>query len=249
MLLSGKKALVTGAARGIGRAIALKLAEHGADVMVNYLRNETSAEEVRALIEARGSRAHVVKADVGRPQAVKTMFERVREEFGTLDILIHNAALGSFNSITEVNVLHWNVALDVNARALLLCSQEAAPLMDQNGGKIIGISSVGSHRCIPQYGAIGVSKAALECLIRYLAVDLAPRGIRVNGVAGGLVDTDAVRLHPQYQRLSQEVAARTPAGRIGTAEEIARVVLFLTSDESNWIYGQTIIADGGLDLL
>ena len=149
----------------------------------------------------------------------------------------------------DIEVFHWNVSLDVNARALLLCSQEAVPLMGPNGGRIIAVSSLGSHRYMPEYGAIGVSKAALESLIRYLAVDLAPRGIRVNGVSGGLVDTDALRLHPQYERLMRGAPRRTPAGRMGTPDDLANVVLFLTSHRADWITGQTIIADGGLDLV
>ncbi len=249
MSLKGKKALVTGGSRGIGRAIVLTLAEQGADVIINYLRNDAAANEVKALVEAKGCRAHVIQADVGRPKAIKVMFAEIEQEFGTLDILVHNAALGVFKPMMELEVFHWNVSLDVNARALWLCSREAAHLMEGRRGKIIAISSIGSRRYIPQYGAIGVSKASLEALIRYLAVDLAPQGIHVNGVAGGLVDTDALRLHPQYEKLKAEGVSRTPAGRIGTPEDLAKVVLFLTTPESDWIYGQTIIADGGLDLL
>lgn len=249
MSLKGKTALVTGGSRGIGKAIALKLADNGADVIINYLRNDDAANEVKTLIEAKGSQAHIIQADVGRPKAVKAMFDEMREKFGTLDILVHNAALGTFKPVMDLEVFHWNVSLDVNARALLLCSQEAVPLMEGRRGKIISISSLGSHRYIPHYGAIGVSKAALETLTRYLAVELAPKGIRVNGVSAGLIDTEALQLHPHYEKLKQEGVSRTPAGRIGTPDDVARVVLFLASDESSWIYGQTIIADGGLDLI
>jgi len=248
-LLAGRTALVTGGARGIGRAIVLKLAEHGADVVINALRNVEAAEEVKGLAEKCGVRAHVVLADVGKPKAIQAMFEEVKERFGGVDILVHNAALGAFKPLMDIEVFHWNVSLDVNARALLLCSQEAAPLMERGRGRIIAVSSIGSRRYTPQYGAIGISKAALEATIRYLAVELAPRGIRVNGVSGGPVDTDALRLHPQYERLKQEGASRTPAGRLGTPGDLASVVLFLASEGSDWIYGQTIIADGGLDLV
>lgn len=247
--LTGKTALITGGSRGIGRAIALTLAENGAEVIINYLQNHTAAQEVKALVEAKGSRAHLIQGDMGRPKAIQAMFEEVHTRFGSLDILVHNAALGVFKSIMEIEVFHWNVSLDVNARALLLSSQAAVPLMEGREGKIIAISSLGSRRYIPKYGAIGVSKAALETLIRYLAVELAPRGIRVNGVAGGLIDTDALRSHPDYARLKTEGVSRTPAGRIGTPDDLAKVALFLASDESNWIYGQTLVADGGLDLI
>jgi enoyl-[acyl-carrier protein] reductase III len=247
--LAGKKALVTGGSRGIGRAIVLKLAQQGADVVINNLRNAAAAEEVKALAEKEGVRAHIIQADVGRPKAIQAMFQEVAERFGGLDILVHNAALGTFKPLMDIEVFHWNISLDVNARALLLCTQEAARMMEPGRGRIIALSSIGSHRYTPQYGAIGISKAAMEATIRYLAVELAPRGIRVNGVSGGPVDTDALRLHPQYDRLKQEGAARTPGGRLGTPEDLASVVLFLASEGSDWIYGQTIIADGGLDLV
>lgn len=249
MLLAGKKALVTGGARGIGKAIVLKLAENGAEVVINYLRNDEAARETQALAERAGARAHLAKGHVGRPPAVRKIFEEVKERMGALDILVHSAALGVFRPITEIGVLHWNVSLDVNARALLLCTQEALSLMEGRNGRIIGISSLGSHRYTPHYGAIGVSKAALETLIRYLAVELAPKGIRVNGVSGGLVETDALRMHPHYQEQKEDAIRRTPAGRIGTPEDIASVVLFLASAQSDWIFGQTIVADGGLDLV
>lgn len=247
--LQGMTALVTGGGRGIGRAIVLQLVDHGADVIINYLRDDTAARDVKAAVEARGARAHLIRADVGRPKAIKAMFDEIRKEFAALDILVHNAALGTFRPVMDLDVFHWNISLDVNARAMLLCAQEATLLMEGRAGKIIGISSLGSHRYVPHYGAIGISKAALEALIRYLAVELAPRGIHVNGVAGGIVVTDALRAHPQFDQLKDEAVSRTPAGRPGTPEDIAKVVAFLASDESNWVYGQTIIADGGLDLL
>jgi enoyl-[acyl-carrier protein] reductase III len=248
-MLTGRTALVTGGSRGIGRAIVLKLAAQGADVVINALRNLEAAREVKTLAEKCGVRAHVIQADVGRPKAIQAMFQEVKDRFGGIDILVHNAALGAFKPVMDIEVFHWNVSLDVNARALVLCSQEAAPLMERGRGRIIAISGIGSHRYTPQYGAIGISKAALEAAIRYLAVELAPRGIRVNGVSGGPVDTDALRLHPQYERLKQEGVSRTPAGRLGTPDDLASVVLFLASEGSDWIYGQTIIADGGLDLV
>jgi enoyl-[acyl-carrier protein] reductase III len=248
MALKGKVALVTGGSRGIGRAIVLKLAEQEVDVVINYLQHDAAAREVQDLVVAKGRRAHIVRGDVGKPKVVKMIFEEVRDKFGRLDILVHNAALGAFRPVTELEVFQWNISLDVNARALLLCSQEAVPLMEGRGGVIIGVSSIGSRRFMPEYGAIGISKAALESLIRYLAVELAPKGIRVNGVSGGLVDTDALRMHPHYEERKAEGVARTPAGRLGTPEDLADVVLFLAEERSRWIVGQTIVADGGLEL-
>lgn len=246
--LDGKIALVTGGSRGIGRAIVARFADSGADVVINYLRNEEAAQEVKELVESRGRKAHLIRANVGDPKAVRAMFAEIGEAFGRLDILVHNAALGSFIPVMNLKGYHWKITMDTNARALLVCSQQAAPLMEGRRGRIIAISSLGSHRVMPSYGAIGVSKAALESLVRYLAVELAPRNIHVNGVSGGAIDTDALLNHPLADTMKEEVVRRTPAGRMGTPDDLAKVVLFLCSPASDWIVGQTIIADGGLDL-
>jgi len=247
-MLAGKIALVTGASRGLGRAIALLFAESGADVVINYLRNSEAAREVKKLVESRGRKAHLVRTNVGDPKAVRAMFGEIGETFGRLDILVHNAALGSFIPVMNLKGYHWKITMDTNARALLVCSQQAVPLMEGRRGRIIAISSLGSHRVMPSYGAIGVSKAALESLVRYLAVELVPRNILVNGVSGGAIETDALLNHPLAETMKEEVIRRTPAGRMGTVDDLAKVVLFLCSPASDWIVGQTIIADGGLDL-
>jgi enoyl-[acyl-carrier protein] reductase III len=140
--------------------------------------------------------------------------------------------------------------MDIIAKALLMMVQKVVPSMEERGqGNVIAISSPGSQRFIPNYGAIGISKAALESLVKYLAVELAPRNIRVNGVSGGLVDTDAMKAYPKYDEFQREIIRRTPAGRIGQPDDIARIVAFLARPESEWIIGQTIIADGGLSLI
>jgi enoyl-[acyl-carrier protein] reductase III len=175
------------------------------------------------------------------------MFDSIRAS-GGLDVLVHNAALGSFKPTLEVRANQWDLSMSVNARALLLCVKEAAPLMDGRAGRIVSVSSLGSRRVLPEYGAIGASKAALESLTRYLAVELAPRGITVNAVSAGLIAGETLRVHPRYEALTARAREQTPAGRIATPEDIAHVVLFLCSPLSSWIIGQTIVVDGGMSL-
>ncbi len=241
-------ALITGASRGIGRAIAETLSREGADIVLNYLRNEEAAAEVEKRLASQGSKVLKVQANVGNPKEAQALVEEAGQKFGKIHILIHNAALGAFKPVSQLRVNQWDLSLDVNAKALLVLTQTALPWMKE-GGSVIALSSLGSKRYIPNYGAIGISKAALETLVRYLAVELAPKKIRVNAVSGGLVDTDAMRLFPEQERFKKEVLLRTPAGRIGKPEDLAKIVSFLASDEAAWIYGQTVIADGGLSLI
>jgi len=246
---SGKIALVTGASRGIGRAIAEIFSREGADIVLNYLRNEEAARETEKVLKKQGSKVLTVRANVGNPKEAQELVEAAGKEFGKIHVLVHSAALGAFKPVSQLRVNQWDLSLDVNTKALLVLSQTALSWMEKEGGSIIALSSLGSKRYIPNYGAIGISKAALETLIRYLAVELAPKKIRVNAVSGGLVDTDAIRSFPQQEMFKAEVVRRTPAGRIGKPEDLASVVAFLASDEAHWIVGQTVIADGGLSLI
>jgi len=249
--LHGRVALITGSSRGIGRAIALELAGRGADIVVNYLRKRSAAEEAVATIESQGRRAIAVKANVGVAAHIETMFDRVRSEFGRCDILVGNVASGVVRPITEVEDKHWDWTLDINARSILRCARQAIPLMETQGwGRIIGVTSFGSNRVFAEYGVIGVSKATIEALIRYLAVELAPRGIAVNAVSPGIVETDALNYFPIDVRDTLEKAAgRTPARRVTAPEDVARVVAFLCSDDAEMIIGQTIVVDGGWSIL
>ena len=248
--LQDQVALITGASRGIGRAIAIQLAQRGAHIVLNYVRNDEAAEKTRQELIALGVRVLNHRANVGDPKAVEELVAAAAAEFGRIDILIHNAALGAFKPVHQLKINHWEISLDINSKALLVLTQKVLPFMEkQKSGNIIGISSLGAHRFIPNYGAIGISKAALETLIKYLAVELAPKGIRVNCVSGGLVDTDALRSFPNYEEMKKEVVSRTPAGRIGRPEDLASIVSFLVQPESDWIYGQIIVADGGLSLI
>ncbi|CAJ1003989.1 MULTISPECIES: enoyl-[acyl-carrier-protein] reductase FabL [Brevibacillus] len=246
-----KVALVTGGTRGIGKAIARRLAEQGYDLVLNYLRNRTAAGETAAELEALGVRVHLVKANVGDVAKIKELFAEIDREFGRLDVLVNNAASGVMRPLMELEENHWDWTMEINSKALLFCGQEAAKLMMKNGegGKIVSISSLGSIRVLDNYTAVGVSKAALEALTRYLAVELAPYNIVVNAVSGGAVDTDALRHFPNREELLAHSAARTPAGRIVEPDDLANAVMFLLSDQAWMIRGQTLIVDGGLSLL
>ncbi|RME48659.1 MAG: enoyl-[acyl-carrier-protein] reductase FabL [Chloroflexi bacterium] len=250
MSFEGKVALVTGSSRGIGRAIAVELARRGADVVVNYLRKASGAEETVAAIEALGRRALAVRADLREIDQIDAMFEETQRVFGGLDILVNNAASGYNRPAMEQRVKGWDWTMNINARAVLFASQNAARLMEpRGGGKIVNISSLGSFRVfLPEYIAVGASKAAMEALTRYLAVELGPMNIAVNCVSGGIVETDALKFFPVGQELLEAAAERTPAGRLVTPEDIAYAVAFLCSEEAYMIRGQTIIVDGGLSL-
>lgn len=253
MQLADKIALVTGGGRGIGKAIALRLARDGADVGINYFRNREPAEETARAIEALGRRAFIVKANVGEVDELQAMIGNVHDELGGLDILINNAASGYNRSVLDQRVKGWDWTMNINARATLFGAQTAAPLMAaRGGGAIVNISSFGGHRVLPEYVVVGASKAALEAVTRYMAVELAELNIAVNAVSAGVVQTDALQHFPQWRdELSarmDEIAAHTPAGRIVTAEDIAGVVAWLCTPDAQMIRGQVLLIDGGFTL-
>ncbi len=247
--LKGKTALVTGGSRGIGRAIALRLAEAGANVAINYLRHKTAATETARAIEQRGAQALILRANVGEEEHVQRMFDEIGKNFGRLDILVSNAASGVLKPALELKLKHFHHTMDINAATLLPLAQHAVQLMGADGGRIVAVSSLGAVRAIPNYTAVGASKAALESLVRHLAVELAPRNINVNAVSAGVVETDALRHFPNREQLLQASLERTPAGRLTTPADVADVVLFLVSDLAKMIVGQTIIVDGGYSIM
>ena len=248
--LSQKVALVTGSSRGIGKQIALRLAERGYDLVINYARSKQPALDTAAEIEALGQKAIVVKANVGKPEKIKELFRAVDEEYGRLDVFVNNAASGVLRPLMELEENHWDWTMDINAKALLFGAQEAAKMMEKNGGgRIVSLSSLGSIRYLPNYTTVGVSKAAVESLTRYLAVELAPMNIAVNAVSGGAVDTDALTHFPNREELLSDAAKRTPAGRVVEPADLANAAIFLLSDEANMVRGQTLIVDGGISLL
>ena len=249
--LTRKVALVTGSSRGIGRAIALELARLGADVVVHYLRKKSAAADVVASIEALGRRSMAIKANLADGDKITAMVAEIADTFGQCDILIGNAASGTPTDMLDLTDKHWDWTMDVNVRSILRCVQQVVPFMEKAGwGRVINLSSPGSGRVLPHYGAIGLSKATLEALTRYLAVDLAPKGIIVNAVSPGLVDTDAVSAFPvDLQATFEYATARTPTGRLVTPEDVAQLVGFLCSDGAQMIVGQTLQVDGGYGLL
>ncbi|RFU69400.1 enoyl-[acyl-carrier-protein] reductase FabL [Bacillus sp. V59.32b] len=248
--MSQKVALVTGSSRGIGRQTALRLAKEGFDLVINYARSKSKALEVAEEIEALGRKVLIVKANVGDVSKIKAMFEQIEEFYGRLDVFVNNAASGVLRPAMELQETHWNWTMDINSKAFLFCAQEAAKLMEKNGGgKMVSISSLGSIRVLENYTTVGVSKAALEALTRYLAVELSPKNICVNAVSGGAIDTEALTHFPNREELLADAAQATPAGRIVEMEDMVNTIMFLISEQSSMIRGQTIIVDGGRSLL
>jgi len=235
--------LVTGGTRGIGKAIALRFVSSGARrVALGYLRNDKAAEAAAAEIRAAGAEPVLVRGNVGS--------QRVVDEFashGPYDVIVHNAATGVIRPALETEDKHWDWTLGANARALLSLARACAPDM-KPGSSIVGISSLGSIRVLENYLLVGTSKAALESVVRYLAVELAPRGIRVNAVSAGVVDTEALEHFPNREEMLRAARTRTPAGRMVEPEDVAGTVAFLCSPDAEMVRGQTLILDGGYSL-
>jgi len=245
--LEGKIALVTGGSRGIGRAISLSLAGRGANVVIAYLRKRSAAEETCAEIEGLGVKAMAVRCDVGDEARLDGLFDEIDETFGQLDVFVSNAATGVIRPIEDLDARAWEWTMNANARALLLGSRRAAKLMPP-GSSIVALSSLGASRVLPGYGVVGASKAAIESLARYLAVELAP-DIRVNVVSPGVVDTDALTHFPMRDEMLSRAEQSTPRGRLVTPSDVASAVDFLTSDAAAMITGHTLVVDGGAGLL
>lgn len=246
--MTGKVALITGGSRGIGKAIAIRLAEHGMDIIVNYVRHKQDAQATAEEVEKLGQRCLLIKANVAKEEDVAAMFTMISEEFGGLDVLVSNAASGVLKPVLELTERHWNWAMDINARALLSLVQHGLPLMKE-GSRVIAVSSLGSIRAIENYTTVGASKAALESLVRHLAVELGPRGIRVNTVSAGAVDTDALKKFPNREEILDNALKRTPLGRLITTDDVADVTLFLCSNLANMIQGQVVTVDGGYAIM
>ena len=244
MTIDGRAVLVTGGTRGIGKAIALRFAALGAkQVVLGYLRNDKAAEAAADELRAAGAEPVLVRGNVAS--------ERVVAEFashGPYDALVHNAATGVIRGALETEDKHWDWTLAANSRALLSLARACAPDMSP-GSSIVGVSSLGSTRVLENYILVGTSKAALESVVRYLAVELAPRGIRVNAVSAGVVETEALDHFPNREQMLRAAEARTPAGRMVEPEDVAAAVAYLCSPEAEMVRGHTLIVDGGFSLL
>jgi enoyl-[acyl-carrier protein] reductase III len=239
----GRSVFVSGGSRGIGREIALRFADEGAGkVAIGYLRNDRAAEETASELEARGAEPVLVRGNVSSSRVAQEV-----ADLGPLDVLVHNAATGVIRPALETEDKHWDWTLNANARALLSLTRAAAPAMPE-GSAIVAVSSLGAQRVLENYVLVGTSKAALEAVVRYLGVELAPRGIRVNAVSGGLVQTGALEHFPNREEMLKAGRERTPAGRMVEPKDIADAVLFLASPAAAMVVGQTLIVDGGYSL-
>jgi enoyl-[acyl-carrier protein] reductase III len=242
--LVGKQIVVTGGTRGIGRAISLQLARAGASVMANYVRDIQSAESLLNEAKSEGLSIVGVRADLGNVKGIDALVTEVEKAFPALSGLVHCAATGVHRPFEQLTLRHFDWTFGLNLRAIFDLTQKLLPLFKE-GGSIVGMSSEGAVRAIPQYALVGATKGGLEALLRHLAVELAPRGIRVNILAPGTILTDAWRVLPDSEHRLAEAARRSALGRLCTLEEVAHAAQFLCSDAASGIVGQTLVVDGG----
>jgi len=246
---SSRIALITGGSRGIGRATAERFASEGATVVVNYRRNAQAAAETVEAITRRGGNAVAIAADLESGDAIAVMFAEVRQRFGALDFLIANAAATAFRPLLDTRPHHLERTFAITVSGFLRCVQEAVPLMEGREGAIVAVSGFDTVKAIPGHGTLGAAKSAMETMVRYLASELAPKRVRVNAVNPGYVDTDSARFYagPDFRRrFEEEWVPSIPAGRLAAPEEVAGVITFLCSSDASYVYGQTLLVDGGL---
>lgn len=242
-------ALITGGSRGIGRSCALALAARGADIALTYVENEQAAEATAQEVRALGRRAVVLRGDVCSPEDNAAVADAAVAELGPLRYLVSNAANGAFAGVGDLSVEDWDYTMAAHARALLVLAQRASAAMRENGGgAIVAISSLGARRVYDAYAAFGTAKAAIEALVRYLAVELGPDGIRTNCVAGGVVLTDLFRAIPDWRSIAEASAQRSPLRTVVDPEDVAAAVTFLLSDAAARVTGQTLVVDAGFTL-
>jgi len=252
--LTGRVAVVTGGSRGMGRALALALATAGADCAITYRANAAAAHDAVDEIKRLGRGALAVPLDLRDPEAVPPTIERIGAVFGRLDIVVANAAATAFRPMVEQKPHNVEQTLAITVRSFIAAVQAAVPLM-RGGGRIVAISGIDSHQAMRGHGVLGAAKAAMESLVRALALELGPQGITVNGVSPGVVDTDSSRLYIEralgvrYEDAVARLVTATPVRRLGTVDDVANLVVFLASEAAGFITGQTIVIDGGLSIV
>lgn len=242
--LAGKRILVTGGTRGIGRAVSLQLARGGASVMANYVRDQKSAEDLKVAAEKEKLELKICRADIAGEKGLERLVAELDETGSTLDGLVHCAATGIHRPFEELNLRHFDWTMAVNVRAFFELVRRLLPRFSEKGS-IVAVSSEGAVRAVSQYTLVGATKGALEAMARHLAVELCPRGIRVNILSPGTVRTDAWNAMPDAETRIQQTVKRTPLGRLVSLEEVASVAMFLCSDAASGIVGQTLVVDGG----
>jgi 3-oxoacyl-[acyl-carrier protein] reductase len=244
--LKGKVAIVTGASKGIGAAIAEDLAREGASVIVNFSNSSQKAEEVVGRIKANGGSAKAVRADVSKPAEARQLIDATLAEFGRADILVNNAGVYEFRSLPEIDEAHFARMFDLNVKGLIFVTQAAVKAFGEHGGTVINISSMASLAATPNGSVYSATKAAVDSVTRTLAAELGPKKILVNSVLPGPVETDGALSLSNWDEFSARLVRQTPLGRVGEPADIAKVVSFLASNDAGWITGQVIPVAGGL---
>lgn len=246
--LQGKRALVTGGTRGIGRAISMRFARSGASVLANFLRDTQGAESLMNEAAQEKLALQTIRGDISNSKGIEELLAAVQSSFGQLSIFIHCAATGVHKPLDQLMLRHFDWTFSLNVRAFFELARRLLPMME-NGSAIVGISSEGAVRAVPEYTLVGSTKGALEAMLRHMAVELAPKGIRVNAIAPGTVRTDAWKVLPDGERRLAAAAQKSPLGRLTSLDEVAQVAQFLCSDAASGIVGQTLVVDGGTGIV